>query len=90
MGGSYYDMDLKRTCPYSVMGTRQSKPDVYAVMYTDLDGNNGILAAFSTLEAAKEHVPKTHYSGPMWIERLRVDSPGFYEYEEDFIMWRSS
>jgi hypothetical protein len=71
------------------MGMYQSKPDVYVVMFIGINGESGALAAFSTLEAAKDHVPNVSYDGPMWIERLRVDTPGFYEEEKDYIMWRS-
>lgn len=71
------------------MGARQSKADVYIVMCTDLNGKNQALAAFSSLRKAKDHVPKVCYNGPMWIEKMRVNSPGFYEQEDEFIVWRS-
>ena len=72
------------------MGLRQSKPDVFVVMCTGVGGDNCALATFSTLEAAKAHVPIVCYSGPMWIEKFRVDGPGFYEEEEEYIVWKSS
>lgn len=71
------------------MGLCKSKPDVYAVMCTVPDGENCTLAVFSTLEKAKDHAPKVQYGGPMWIERFKVDSPGFYENDEEAIVWRS-
>ena len=64
--------------------------DVYTVMCTDLYGENQALATFSTLEKAKNHVPKLHYDGPVWIEKMRVDSPGFYETEAEYIVWRKT
>ena len=67
----------------------QSKPDVYVVMFIGTNGESGALAAFSTLDAAKAHLPNVCYDGPIWIERLRVDTPGFYHEEKDCIMWRS-
>ena len=71
------------------MGNGSSKNDVYVVMCTGITGENCTLAAFSTLEGAKSHVPIVCYSGPMWIEKFRVDSPGFYELESEYIVWKS-
>lgn len=71
------------------MGIRQSKPDVFVVMCTGVTGENCALAAFSTLEAAKDHVPKVGYSGPMWIEKFCVDDPGFYKPASEYIVWKS-
>ena len=69
------------------MGNRQSKPDVFVVMCTGVTGETCSLGVFSTLEAAKKHVPKVGYSGPMWIEKFRLDDTSFYE--EDYVVWKS-
>ena len=63
--------------------------DVYVVMCTGLSGQNCALASFSSLEKAKDHVPKVCYGGPMWIEKFRVDYPGFYEHEDEYVVWKS-
>jgi hypothetical protein len=70
------------------MGLRQSKPIVYAVMCKDPRGKNHTLAVFSTLKKAKDHAPQLQYGGPIWIERFKVDSPGFYENDDEAIVWR--
>jgi hypothetical protein len=72
------------------MGMRQSKQDVYTVMCKNIHNEACALATFSTLAKALAHVPKVCYSGPMWIEKFRVDSPGFYETDDEYIVWRSS
>ena len=71
------------------MGASHSKKDVYLGLCKDLDDETQALASFSTLEKAKNHVPKLHYDGHVWIEKMKVDSPGFYETEEEFIVWSS-
>jgi hypothetical protein len=71
------------------MGIRQSKTDVFVVMCTDLYDKNNAIATFSSLRKALDHVPKVCYNGPMWIEKFRVDTPGYYEMEDEFIVWRS-
>ena len=71
------------------MGACHSKKDVYLVLCKDLDGETTALAFFSTLEKAKNHVPKLHYDGHVWIEKMKVDSPGFYETPAEFIVWSS-
>lgn len=72
------------------METKQSRPDVFIVMATGIEGENCALATFSTLKGALDHVPKVCYKGPMWIEKFRVDAPGYYEQEAEFIVWKSS
>ena len=69
------------------MGIRQSNLDVYVVMCTGVTGETCSLGVFSTLEGAKDHVPKVDYSGPMWIEKFRLDDTSFYE--EDYVVWKS-
>lgn len=71
------------------MGAKQSKTDVFVVMCTGIEGENCALATFSTLKGALDHVPKVGYSGPMWIEKFRVDKPGYYESEDEYIVWRT-
>lgn len=64
--------------------------DVYIVICKDLYSQNQALAAFSSLKKAKNHVPKLNYNGAVWIEKFRVNSPGFYETEDEYIVWRKS
>lgn len=71
------------------MGIKQSKPDVFVVMVTGIEGENHALATFSTLKGALNHVPQVRYKGPLWIEKFRVDTPGYYEKEDEFIVWKS-
>jgi hypothetical protein len=71
------------------MGTKQSKPDVFVVMAEGISGENCALAAFTTLKGALDHVPKVCYKGPMWIEKFRVDAPGYYEDDSEIVVWRS-
>ena len=69
------------------MGACHSKKDVYLVLCKDLNDETTALAFFSTLEKAKNHVPQMCYDGHIWIEKMKMDSPGFYETEEEFIVW---
>lgn len=45
------------------------------------------LGIFTSLEKAIEHSGKIGGALPMWIEKFVVDDPGFYEYEEDYVVW---
>jgi hypothetical protein len=72
------------------MGLRQSKPDVYVLMCSPPYGPDTALASFSSLKKALIHAPQVQYNGPMWVEKFRVDSPGFYESEDEFIVWRNN
>lgn len=48
------------------------------------------IGVFSTLKKAKEHAEMMRAPGRrMWIEKFLVDSPSHYEYESEFIVWKS-
>jgi hypothetical protein len=72
------------------MGIHQSKPDVYVLM---IEGDVEVcaLGTFSTLEKAKDYIPMIGESRRrMWIEKFRVDEPGAYDEENEYVVWQSS
>ena len=47
------------------------------------------MGVFSTRVAAREFVRSVGDARPMWIEKFVVDQPGFYEDEDEYIVWKS-
>jgi hypothetical protein len=80
--------NLRITRAKYVMGSHQSKPDMYVLM---IEGDVEVccLGIFSTLDKAKDHVPSIGESRRrMWIEKFRVDEP--QAYEDGYVVWEST
>lgn len=47
------------------------------------------LGIFTTLEQATNHAGKVGSTHSLWVERFVVDDPGFYEHEDEFVVWKN-